>query len=166
MYRNNPVYWGKAGAGIMFFCENEVLLVLRSYWVSQPNTWGIPGGSVAGEDYYDSEDIIDEFEESVFWNGAIKEVEQELGSLPGGEIADVFDRVVYEDGGFKFITYLVKISPTTRNEWEITLEDGENSDYGWFSVLALPTPLHSGVQYLLQEMNWCNPSQYNLFEDY
>lgn len=49
--RKNPTFWGKAGAGIFFTCEedNTVFLMHRSRDVEQPFTWGIPGGSVSGE---------------------------------------------------------------------------------------------------------------------
>lgn len=42
----NGSTWGKGAAGILLYCPetHEILLLKRSPYVFDPNTWGIPGG--------------------------------------------------------------------------------------------------------------------------
>lgn len=44
MARRNPEFRGRAGAGMLFTCEddNTVFLMHRSRYVEQPGTWGLP----------------------------------------------------------------------------------------------------------------------------
>lgn len=151
IYRRNPVYWGRAAAGIMFFCGNEVLLLLRSAWVEEPYTWGIPGGSVIGEDYYETTITSPQYDETLFWEGACTETEEELGFIPAIDSADIKNRVVFKDESFIFVTYIVEVSSGQRKAFNdsITL-NAENVDWGWFSLDSLPSPLHPGVEYVFE----------------
>ena len=79
-YRSNPEFYGKAGAGILFFCQNQVLLLERSPNVQEPGTWGIPGGAI-GEMYIQSEEDSlgqEHLSLDVFFQNAIKETIEEL----------------------------------------------------------------------------------------
>jgi 8-oxo-dGTP pyrophosphatase MutT (NUDIX family) len=58
----------KTGAGILFSCEDEVLLLLRNS-KHNDNTWGLPGGNV------------EEGDASLF-ETAKRESTEELGPLP------------------------------------------------------------------------------------
>jgi len=159
MYRHNPIRWGKAGAGILFFCQDEILLALRSKHVSEPLTWGIPGGNIAKESWENSfEHEIPRISEKVYWNGAVKEVKEEFGSIP--EDLEVFDKVVYQEGGFVYITFLVRITPAQKSSWNIKL-NWENSDAQWFDTNMLPSNLHFGLVYVLNQnhFNRLNPDE-------
>jgi 8-oxo-dGTP pyrophosphatase MutT (NUDIX family) len=148
--RRNPIYWGKAGAGILFFdkTRSKVLLTLRSKHVEQPLTWGVVGGAVAVEELVHSKEAgdvsypIDQIKET-----ALKEAREELGPLPKN--LSFFDIVEYRDGGFTYTTFLVSIKMKPEN-WYIEL-DWENDEYDWFDVRDLPKPLHFGVQYLVEQ---------------
>lgn len=142
------IRWGNAGAGILFFCGNECLLILRSMHVEEPLTWGIPGGSVSGEDYYEAfEESRVRIDSDAYLAGAIKEAEEELGSVPPFEI---FDEIIYREGGFTYVTFFAKISKRDKDNWKITL-NWENSDFKWFSVDSLPPNTHFGVDYLIEQ---------------
>lgn len=142
-------YWGKAGAGILFFCDSKVLLLQRSTLVTQPNTWGIPGGSVEGEYYVDPSGPHTEFPSvDQFWAGALREVSEELGSLP--DKFTVFDRVEFADRQFKFVNHLATITEEIKSVWNIET-NWESRGYSWFKLNELPEPLHFGVKYVISQ---------------
>jgi 8-oxo-dGTP pyrophosphatase MutT (NUDIX family) len=141
------VRWGKAGAGILFFCQGQCLLTLRSTIVEEPLTWGVPGGSVSWEQYVDpSEEHSVSLNIDTYFSGALKEVTEELGSIP--ENLKVFDEVIYREGSFTYVTFLVSIP--LKDNWNIVL-DRENLDAKWFPVDALPPDLHFGVKYIMEQ---------------
>jgi 8-oxo-dGTP pyrophosphatase MutT (NUDIX family) len=141
------VRWGNAGAGILFFCQGQCLLTLRSTLVEEPLTWGIPGGSVSGEQHIDSsEERVVSLSIDTYFSGALKEVAEELGSIP--ENLKIFDKVIYREGGFTYVTFLVSIP--SKDNWNIVLDE-ENLDAKWFPVDALPPDLHFGVKYIMRQ---------------
>lgn len=155
-FTRNPTFWGRAGAGILFFCEDSVLLVKRSAEVREPLTWGVPGGSVSGEGSFDSEEFATEnLPEKVFWRGAIREAYEELGGLPA-EIAP-FDKVVFQSEGFTYITFFVRISKSDRQNWIMKL-NWENDEAVWFPLSQLPAPLHPGMQFIVSQKKELFPS--------
>lgn len=142
-------FWGKAGAGILFFCDSNVLLIKRSGMVTQPYTWATPGGSVEGEYYVDPESPVTVFPSvDQFWVGAKREVKEELGNLPRN--FTVFDIVEFQHKNFKFMTFLASLMPEVRDGWEIEL-NWESSEFKWFPTKNLPKPLHFGIQHILKE---------------
>ena len=142
------IRWGKAGAGILFICGNEILLLLRSAEVEEPLTWGIPGGSISGEDYFASQDIATELPpQDIAWQGAWKEAWEELGSVPE---CKPFDSVLYKEGGFTYTTFLVRISVEQKVAWNIHL-NWENLQWKWFPISRLPGRLHFGVKYIIEQ---------------
>lgn len=143
-------YWGKAGAGIIFFSEDRtVLLVLRSRLVREPLTWGAAGGSVEEEGYFDKNSPRTIFPPTeFFWKGALREAEEELGNLPNN--ITVFDIIEFSDSNFKFINFLAMIPLTEKNKWDIQL-NWENEDYKWFPVSQLPEKLHYGIKYVASQ---------------
>ena len=128
-------YWGKQAAGILILCLQDAtaLLLLRSENVQHPGTWGIAGGAVS--------------EEEETQDGALREAEEELGSLPHFE--KLLDTVVYQDGGFSYHTFIYNISLEEKENWtsQISL-NWENDDFKWFDLRNLPNGLHFGVVYL------------------
>lgn len=129
---SNP-YYGRAGSGLMIFSPDgrRVLLTLRSDEVEEPGTWGVPGGKLDGKDLYAS---------------ALREVREELGSVPQHVL---FDRVVYEDDGFRYTTFLARLDESAGG-WSPRL-NWESDDADWFDVQALPDDLHFGVEHVVKE---------------
>lgn len=147
--RRNPKFWGRAGAGILFFSGNSVLLVKRSSSVREPLTWGVPGGSVSGEGSFESEDLPEQIlPERQYWRGALREVEEELGSIPEGP--QPFDKVVFKNHGFTYVTFCVRIPEASKSKWKIEL-NWENEDAAWFPVNHLPKNLHPGVEFVISQ---------------
>lgn len=143
------IRWGKAGAGILFFCEDECLLTLRSNQVEESMTWGVPGGSVAGEERFESYEIdTRELDLKTYLSGATKEVIEELGSLP--DDYSIYDEVVYQEGGFTYVTFFAEISKKSKNNWKHVL-NWENVDARWFLSRELPPTVHFGVKYLIEK---------------
>ncbi len=152
MIRRNPTFWGRAGAGILFTCEedNTVFLMHRSEDVEQPGTWGIPGGSVSGEGFYDSDIGTDRPTDETFWAGAQQETIEECGSLPNDiELVDTLDFV---SGSFVYRNFICNISLKSKLAWTPTIElNWENDGFDWFMFDELPEDLHFGVEYILDQ---------------
>lgn len=143
-------YWGNVGAGIIFFHKNEILFTLRSKYVQEPLTWGIPGGSIHGE-YYTQEHSIEatNFPIEDKWTGAIKEVKEELGSIPIN--ISYFDYIVFKDQNFEFTTFLVEISDSQKEKWQFAIDAFEVQEVRWFSLKNLPNPLHFGILFAINQ---------------
>lgn len=105
------------------------MLVLRSADVTEPGTWGLPGGKV--EDGETPE------------HGALHELHEE--TQYDGPIV-VFPSHVYKERGFEYHNFLGLVP----EEFEATL-DWENDDAQWFALDDLPSPLHFGVAPLISE---------------
>ena len=162
--RHNPEFWGAAGAGILFVCEEDdtIFLMHRSPYVEQPGTWGLPGGSVSGEAFYDSAIGRDRPSDDAFWEGAQVEVTEECGSLPQGlKIVDVVD---FKQDRFIFRNFICAISKKSKDKWTKGLHlNWENDGYGWVKfgtasevTDALPkddNTLHFGIVHILDTLN-------------
>lgn len=124
-------FWGNRGAGILLIAQDtrRLLLVLRSQEVNEPGTWGIPGGKIDDEDESPQVAAKREAREEVGYRGALK----------------LIPAHVFKAGNFKFFNF-IGIVP---KEFKPRL-DWENDDAGWFSLKELPSPLHFGIQSLLQ----------------
>lgn len=155
------VYWGRGGAGVMFICSEDdtILLLLRAEWVDNGETWGIPGGGVE-EGWFDTpieEPITDQ---SIFIDAALREAEEECGSLPPGFSEDQLIRnTIYEDCGFQYKTYIADITLEQKNSWELVSNDEETDQFEWFPKSAvfpgaelMGYPLHFGVEYTISNM--------------
>jgi 8-oxo-dGTP pyrophosphatase MutT (NUDIX family) len=130
-------FWGKAGAGalIMARTTGRLLLQLRGDYVEQPNTWGGWGGAIdAG---LSPESAMQ------------KEIEQETG-LKSSQIREIIPLYIFRHpSGFRYYNFLVTVDdefiprPSPTNEWEI-------SGFRWVKYGQWPSPLHFGLQILLQ----------------
>ena len=127
-------YWGNAGSGMLFTTGDEILLLHRSSFVQEPNTWGIPGGAIPEDE--DTGRLMDPL------RSAVKEVREEVGQVPPHRVVDKY---VFQDGGFRFTTFIAKVGKTFRPRL-----DWENSDYAWVSREDIDDyRLHFGVRRLL-----------------
>lgn len=116
----------------MFTTGERILLLKRSPHVDQPGTWGIPGGALP----------VEGDERMPALQGALKEVREEVGSLPPHRVVGKF---VFRDGSFTFTTFIAKVDDefTPRLNWE-------NSDSQWVAEDELSAlRLHFGVKALL-----------------
>lgn len=125
-------FWGKQGAGILLIAQDtgRVLLTLRSSYVKEPNTWGIPGGA------------MDEGETNPE-EAARREAREELGF--DGELIKLIPAYVFKIKNFEYHNY-IGLVPT---EFTPTL-DWENSRALWFDIDKLPKRLHFGVKHLFK----------------
>jgi 8-oxo-dGTP pyrophosphatase MutT (NUDIX family) len=130
-------FWGKAGAGalIMARTTGRLLIQLRADYVEQPNTWGVWGGAID----------IGLSPESAMQ----KEIEQETG-LKSSQIRETIPLYVFKHpSGFKYYNFLITVDdeftprPHTGSEWEI-------NGFRWVKYGQWPSPLHFGLQFLLQ----------------
>lgn len=123
-------FWGNSGSGVLLKANDtgRYLILKRSEWVNEPNTWGIISGKTDGD-----ETPI---------QTAQRELAEETGLLI--EKKDLEPNYIFKDGDFKFYNFL----GTVESEFEPTL-DWENSDYVWADLDKLPTPVHFGLQELI-----------------
>lgn len=126
--------WGHAGAGFAFIHGDKLLLLKRSFYVLEPETWGLPGGAVAlhrGK--------------AVSARAAAKlEAREELGVLPSHKVVG---RCVFTEGSFTYTTYVARVGspffPTLN--WE-------NDSAAWVPLRKAPRRrLHPGVRWLLDQ---------------
>ena len=127
-----------------------MFLMHRSRDVEQPFTWGIPGGSVSGEGFYDSNTGSTRPTDKAFWTGAQCETVEECGSLPDG--MELVDTVDFVSGSFIYRNFICNISLASKQAWTPTIQlNWENDDFRWFQFDQLPDDLHFGVDHILEE---------------
>ena len=122
----------KQGAGCLFLCSdtNRFLLIQRSETVSLPLTWCLPGGSVdAGETPVAA---------------AVREAKEEIGFVIDPSRLKLIYTNETHAPRFRYFTYAC-IVPT---EFTVIL-NWESSGFTWCDLDSLPSPLHWGVQQLL-----------------
>ena len=152
-------FWGKAGAGILFVCQedNTLFLMQRSRYVEQKGTWGIPGGSVSGEGLFDSTIGAERPTDDAFWAGAQSEATEECGNLPNG--IEVTKTIDYVSGSFVYRNFICNVSLASKEKWTSQIRvNWENSGFGWFDltdVKGSPSgeiELHFGVIFVLENL--------------
>lgn len=133
-------HWGHAGSGMLFTTGPKILLLLRSHWVMEPGTWGIPGGAIP---------VDPSGKHMAPLASAKREVAEEVGRVPKYEIVEKY---VYTSGdphatrAFTFTTFVSKVD----HEFTPTLND-ESDDFKWWDPEHGPKlPLHYGVKALLR----------------
>lgn len=150
----SDVFWGKAGAGIMFMCAEDktVMLVKRSAGVMEPGTWGITGGSCKGEGHWSGEEGEAVSEEEA-WMCAGRETLEELRYFP--KKLEIVSKVVYRKKSFSYTTFIVNITAHEKEKMsgKIVL-NWENDEFRWFdlSTVADQPDLHYGAQYVFDTL--------------
>jgi mutator protein MutT len=121
-----------AGAGILFVCKdnNMILLVQRSPTVSEPSTWGVPGGNIeAGETPA---------------KAAIRETKEELGSMP--QRTWYINTMINKSPIGTFYIFILGISEQEKDIWTSNIRlNKENHRLKWFKLNELPKNLHSAI---------------------
>lgn len=113
--------------GVWFYSTStdRYLYLLRND-PRHPNTWGLPGGKVDG-----NETLID----------AIKrECVEEMGLVPAYEKLIPLEKFTSADGKFVYHTFFCTIA----NEFIPTLNE-EHNGWAWISAGSWPKPLHPGL---------------------
>ena len=123
-------FWGNSGSGVLLKAKDtgRYLILKRSDWVNEPNTWGLISGKTDG-----NESPI---------QTAQRELAEETGFLINKK--DLEPSYVYQNGDFKFYNFI----GTVDNEFEPAL-DWENTDFVWTELDKLPTPIHFGLKELI-----------------
>lgn len=134
----NHIYDNKqevlSGSGVFIICNKtkRILLGKRSAPDFHAGHWCGFGGTIEpGEQPLDT---------------AIREINEEASISP--DMIDISPNELYFDvdpiSNFTFKTYL----GISENEFDVKLNK-EHDDYGWFSLMKLPSPMHPGVNRLL-----------------
>ena len=131
-------HWGSQGSGILVSDETRVLLLHRSPFVMMPGTWGIPGGAVPIDENGHPKDIF---------RSALDEATEEMGRIPSP--GHVTDKKVFQDGSFKYTTFVWTVSPPVLDRFKPRL-NWEHDDWTVMPLKeALSMRLHPGVRWFL-----------------
>lgn len=115
-------------SGALFYSKStrRVLLLQKSNGKHQ-GTWGLVGGTnIEGE---------------TVWQGLIREVEEEIGSIPEIIKTVPLETFVSNDKVFNFHTYLCVVE----KEFIPILSD-EHNGWSWTTINNTPKPLHQGLK--------------------
>jgi 8-oxo-dGTP pyrophosphatase MutT (NUDIX family) len=119
-----------SGSLIYSRSTHRFLLIQKSSGKHQ-GTWGLVGGTnLANENP---------------WQGLTREIEEEIGFLPDIKKTLPLEKFVSNDSIFNFHTYFCLVD----NEFVPILSD-EHIAWGWFSMSALPKPIHRGLNLSLR----------------
>lgn len=120
------------GAGILFMCEDEVLLGLRNYNPHR-DTWSIIGGK---KEKHES-----------FYTCAIREASEELKQIifiPPENIIDVHAYEKHIPFIFRWMTFVIKINDKTK--LDISKFSREFRFVRWFKISLLPPNLYPKLE--------------------
>ena len=134
-------HWGRAGAGVLLTTGKKVLVLLRSDHVTEPGTWGLPGGAVdPGEDAF---------------TAGLRELEEETGLEIDPHDAKEQGSYVWQspNSPFRYTTSVVRV-PVAMERRVIDL-NWENDEAQWWSAEDLVNhleDLHPGVREVLPKL--------------
>ncbi|MBF0103676.1 MAG: NUDIX hydrolase [Desulfobacterales bacterium] len=145
------------GAGILFYCNNEILLGkrLRNNFWDIWGLWSIPGGKMDFEDDND------------FWKTAVRETKEEFGwtdsmnrLINANDLEDANHDISvtfpFSYVGFKWITFVVKLaSKPCENIFPDQTRHGFKSEFEtaqWFPINKLPSGTHKLIYPVLWKL--------------
>jgi 8-oxo-dGTP pyrophosphatase MutT (NUDIX family) len=115
-------------SGALFYAKStKRFLLLQKSRGKHQGTWGLVGGTT-------------ELSETP-WEGLIREVQEEIGSLPTILKTVPLETFVSNDKIFHFHTYLCVVE----NEF-VPLLSNEHCAYAWSTIDFAPKPLHQGLR--------------------
>lgn len=119
-----------AGALIHAKAEDTWLFILRSEYVDNPFTWGLPGGHGSfSESYLDI---------------AIRETKEETGY----DLSETPSQLIYIHRSDLPTTIYKTFAFCIETQFKPLL-DWENADYKWCKLDEFPTPMHWGIDAML-----------------
>ena len=123
-------FWGTEAGGVLVYCSTteRYLILLRSEWVLEPNTWGIISGKL------DDEENVQE--------AVMREAEEETGH----KLGDLIPSFIFKKPNFKFHNFVSIV-----DEEFVPELNWENTDYKWVKLNEMPENLHFGLKLLLQK---------------
>lgn len=127
---SSRTYWGKEAAGCIFIAKDSgrILLAKRGEDAEEPGTWGTWGGKIDGDET-PKEAVTREVEEETGYDGVFK----------------VSPLYTFKDGQFKYHNFLIVVP------FEFTPQlNWENDNSAWVEFGKFPSPLHFGMEALLQ----------------
>jgi len=110
----------KRSSGILFICQGRVLLVRRAHDEKHPNVWSIPGGHLK---------LARDGMPRDPWGNALREVREEMGSLPPGTGRATKKHRAITKRGKTYVTYIVELPPGAM-KWRPQLNP-EHAAYRW-----------------------------------
>lgn len=127
---NDTGFWGKRGAGCIFLAADtkRICLPLRSRSVEQPNTWGVWGGALDGDE--DPEEAVK------------REAQEETGHRGTVQLIPLH---VFSKGTFKYYNFLAIVP----HEFSPQL-NWETANFVWTTFGKWPSPLHFGLESLIK----------------
>jgi 8-oxo-dGTP pyrophosphatase MutT (NUDIX family) len=126
-----PTYfWGTEAGGVLVYCSKteRYLILLRSEWVLEPNTWGIISGKL------DDKENVQE--------AVLREAEEETGH----KLGHLIPSFVFEKPNFKFHNFVSIV-----DEEFVPELNWENTDYKWVKLNDMPDNLHFGLKILIEK---------------
>ena len=115
-------------SGALFYSlTTQRFLFLHRTQSKQNNVWGLVGGT--------NED------KEIPYKALLREIEEELGSVPTIIKSIPLETFVSNDSKFSFHTYLCIVD----NEF-IPILNAEHDSYAWCSYKSWPKPLHIGLK--------------------
>jgi len=119
-------------SGALYYALNtKRFLFLHRNDTRNGNSWGLVGGTT-----HPSETAFE---------GLVREISEEIGSVPVSVKTVPLETFVSTDGRFSFHTYLVVV-----HDEFIPVLNQEHSGYAWVSFGHWPRPLHQGLRNTLQ----------------
>lgn len=119
-----------AGALIHAQDEDKWLFVLRGEYVDSPFTWGLPGGRGSFSETY--------------LETAIRETKEEIGF----DLSDCACKLIFIQKTDWPLTIYKTFAFQVEKQFKPIL-DWESADYKWCSLDQLPSPMHWGVDAML-----------------
>ena len=119
-------------SGALFYTlDTQRFLFLHRTQTKQNNVWGLVGGRNESEE--------------IPYKALLREIEEEIGSVPNIVKSIPLETFVSNDEKFSFHTYLCVV----KNEF-IPKLNFEHNGYAWLSFNNWPKPLHQGLRNTLQ----------------
>lgn len=113
--------------GVWFYsCSTNRYLYLLRNDPKHPNTWGLPGGKIEGNE--------------TLLGGMERECIEELGSFPSYKKLLPLEKFTSADQAFEYNTWVCVVD----SEFQPQLND-EHIGYAWIDAGIWPKPLHPGL---------------------
>ena len=151
---SGDVFWGNLGAGMLPFSKStkKFMVVFRSKYVNEPETWGIIGGKIDEDKNESIEQALKrEFNEETKFD-IVNKFNKKSYTIEDIELIHLYT-FESEKSTFKYYNYMGLLE-----EEFIPILDWENDDYKWLSLPELINldNKHFGLETLLNDKKTMN----------